>query len=129
MTYCPTAASPSPVAAGIIGLETREALSPNRLRNRPQQQHSSGVVVDMGKVVGVLRGHVPTDRGGGSGGGLDDGEEEDEGEEHLGCHLSLSSSLSSETGANVLCPESFLKCRLRLEKANHDCCVSAAAAA
>ena len=46
----------------------------------------------MGKVVGVLRGHVP-DRDGGNGGiGLGDNEGEGEeegggGEEHLGCNL------------------------------------------
>ena len=45
----------------------------------------------MGKVVGVLRGHVPPGRDGGI--GLDDddgegeGEEEGGGEEHLGCNI------------------------------------------
>ena len=46
----------------------------------------------MGKVVGVLRGHVP-DREGGGGGGIGDnegeGEEEGGGEEHLGRNLYL----------------------------------------
>ena len=46
----------------------------------------------MGKVVGVLRGHVPDrDREGSGGAGLGDnageGEEEGGGEEHLGCNL------------------------------------------
>ena len=52
--------------------------------------HSSGVVVDMGKVVGVLRGHVPHRDEGGSGGVGDnegEGEEEGGGEEHLGRNL------------------------------------------
>ena len=103
------AVSPPVAAVGVIGLETRDALYPaahqGRQNRQPQQQHSSGVVVDMGKVVGVLRGHVPHRGGGGGGGGAhglglggdDDGEEEEGGEEHLGCNLSLMScSFSKE---------------------------------
>ena len=43
----------------------------------------------MGKVVGVLRGHVPGRDGGGGGLGDNEGEGEEEGggEEHLGCNL------------------------------------------
>ena len=102
MNLGPAAVSPPPVAAaaGIIGLETRDALYTIHNHGQNRQHHSSGVVVDMGKVVGVLRGHVPH-RGGGGAHGLayvddddDDDEEEEEEEEggeeeHLGCSLSL----------------------------------------
>ena len=99
----PAAVSPPPVAtAGVIGLETKDALY---TAHRSRQNRQSGVVVDMGKVVGVLRGHVPHRGGGGGGGGAhglglvgdDEGEEEEGGEEHLGCNLSLMScSFSKE---------------------------------
>ena len=97
-----TAVSPPPFAtAGVIGLETKDALY---TAHQSRQNRQSGVVVDMGKVVGVLRCHVPP-RGGGGGGahglGLGDddngGEEEEGGEEHLGCNLSPKScSFSKE---------------------------------
>ena len=89
MNLGPAAVSPPVAAVGVIGLETRDALYPAAHQGRQNRQpHSSGVVVDMGKVVGVLRGHVPH-RGGGEGGshglgGGEDDDEEGEGEEHLG---------------------------------------------
>ena len=91
---CISVSPPAVAGAGIIGLETRDALYPATTRGWPQQgrppHHSSGVVVDMGKVVGVLRGHVPDRDGGGGGLGDNEGEGEEEGgggEEHLGCNL------------------------------------------
>ena len=77
----PAAGSPA-FAAGIIGLETKDGLFTTERRQQQQQSaeqrlHSSGAVVDMGKVVGVLRSQrsqVPPrslgdDEGGGGGGG------------------------------------------------------------